>query len=113
LRAGIVKVFADGVLEAPTQTAALLKPHLDAEGRPTDKLGDLNFDPKRFAQLVTKLDAAGLAVHIHAIGDRAVRASLDAIEAAARPTAVPVHVIRSRICNSSIPLTSRALRNLA
>jgi predicted amidohydrolase YtcJ len=32
--------------------------------------------------LVTKLDAAGLAVHIHAIGDRAVRASLDAFEAA-------------------------------
>ena len=95
LRAGIVKVFADGVLEAPTQTAALLKPYLDAEGRPNDKLGNLNFDPKRFARLVTKLDAAGLAVHIHAIGDRAVRASLDAVEAArkANGSAGPRHQI--------------------
>jgi hypothetical protein len=57
LRAGIVKVFADGVLEAPTQTAALLEPYLDAEGRPTDKLGDLYFVPRRFAGLVTKLVA--------------------------------------------------------
>jgi predicted amidohydrolase YtcJ len=95
LRAGIVKVFADGVMEAPTQTAALLAPYLDAEGRPTDKLGDLYFDPKRFVQLVTKLDAAGLAVHIHAIGDRAVRASLDAVEAArkANGNAGPRHQI--------------------
>jgi predicted amidohydrolase YtcJ len=95
LRAGIVKVFADGVMEAPTQTAALLKPYLDAEGRPTDKRGELYFDPKQFARLVTKLDAAGLAVHIHAIGDRAVRASLDAVEAArkANGKAGPRHQI--------------------
>ena len=51
-------------------------------GKPTKHAGDLYFDPERFARLVTKLDAAGLAVHIHAIGDRAVRASLDAFEAA-------------------------------
>ena len=62
---------------------------------PSDKFGDLNFDPKRFARLVTKLDAAGLAVHIHAIGDRAVRASLDAVEAArkANGSAGPRHQI--------------------
>src|SRR5262245_55803329 len=35
-----------------------------------------------FVPLVTKLDAKGLAVHIHAIGDHAVRASLDAFAAA-------------------------------
>jgi len=78
LRAGVVKVFADGVMEYPAQTAALLSPYLDADGKPTSNAGDLYFDPQRFASLVAKLDTAGLAVHVHAIGDRAVRATLDA-----------------------------------
>jgi len=78
LRAGVVKVFADGVMEYPAQTAALLSPYLDADGNPTKNVGELYFDPQRFSRLVAKIDAAGLAVHIHAIGDRAVRASLDA-----------------------------------
>jgi predicted amidohydrolase YtcJ len=82
LRAGVVKVFADGLREYPAQTAALLKPYLNAEGKPTKHAGELYFDPQRFASLVTKLDAAGLAVHVHAIGDRAVRASLDAFASA-------------------------------
>ncbi len=82
LRAGVIKVFADGVMEYPAQTAALLSPYLDADGKPTKKSGELYFDPERFARLVQKLDAAGLTVHIHAIGDRAVRASLDAFAAA-------------------------------
>jgi predicted amidohydrolase YtcJ len=82
LRSGVVKVFADGVMEYPAQTAALLSPYLDADGKPTDKSGDLYCDPERFAHLVQKLDAAGLTVHIHAIGDLAVRASLDAFAAA-------------------------------
>jgi predicted amidohydrolase YtcJ len=78
LRSGLVKVFADGVMEYPAQTAAMLTPYFDADGKPTDKKGGLYFDPQRFARLVQKLDAAGLAVHVHAIGDRAVRQSLDA-----------------------------------
>jgi predicted amidohydrolase YtcJ len=82
LRAGVVKVFADGVMEYPAQTAALLKPYFDKNGKPTKHSGELYFDPQRFARLVQKLDAAGLAVHVHAIGDRAVRASLDAFAAA-------------------------------
>jgi len=81
LRAGVVKVFADGVMEYPAQTAALLCPYLDAHGKPTKSRGKLDLDPK-FAQLVTKLDAAGLTVHVHAIGDRAVRTTLDAFAAA-------------------------------
>src|SRR5262245_5927423 len=82
LRSGVVKVFADGVMEYPAQTAALLSPYLDENGKPTKHSGELYFDPHRFARLVQKLDAAGLTVHIHAIGDRAVRASLDAFAAA-------------------------------
>ena len=78
LRAGVVKVFADGVMEYPAQTAALLLPYLDADGKPTNNVGELYFNSLRFARLVAKLDAAGIAVHVHAIGDRAVRESLDA-----------------------------------
>ena len=83
LRAGVVKVFADGVMEYPAQTAAtaraLSRRRRQADGQAN---GELYFDPQRFARLVQKLDAAGLTVHIHAIGDYAVRASLDAFAAA-------------------------------
>jgi predicted amidohydrolase YtcJ len=72
-----IKVFADGVLEYPSQTAALTKPY-----RNTSRLGDLLFEPARFADLVTAADREGLIVHVHAIGDRAVKESLDGIEAA-------------------------------
>jgi predicted amidohydrolase YtcJ len=91
LRAGEVKVFADGAMEYPSLNAALLAPYLDRHGNPTKNVGKLTFDSaqpdekkqmQEFAHLVTKLDKAGLAVHVHAIGDRAVRASLDAFAAA-------------------------------
>ncbi|HUJ70952.1 MAG TPA: amidohydrolase family protein, partial [Verrucomicrobiae bacterium] len=66
------KVFADGVVELPAQTAALSKPY-----RNTGTNGELLFDPARFAALVTAADKAGLIVHVHAIGDRAVNEVLN------------------------------------
>jgi predicted amidohydrolase YtcJ len=72
-----VKVFADGVLEYPSQTASLTKPY-----RNTGKSGDLLFDPARFAELATAADKQGLIVHVHALGDRAVKEALNGIEAA-------------------------------
>ncbi len=72
-----IKVFADGVLEFPSQTASLTKPY-----RNTGKAGDLLFDPARFAELATAADKQGLIVHVHALGDRAVKESLNGIEAA-------------------------------
>ena len=72
-----IKVFADGVVEYPSQTAALTKPY-----RNTGKSGELLFDPARFAVLVTAADKQGLIVHVHALGDLAVKESLNAIEAA-------------------------------
>jgi predicted amidohydrolase YtcJ len=79
LRADAVKIFADGVIEYPSQTAALLQPYLDADGRPTKNRGPSYFTQEHLNQIVTAADAAGLTVHIHAIGDRAVRSALDAI----------------------------------
>jgi predicted amidohydrolase YtcJ len=72
-----IKVFADGVAEFPSQTAALTKPY-----RNSGKSGELLFDPARFAVLVTAADKQGLIVHVHAIGDLAVKESLNGIEAA-------------------------------
>jgi len=72
-----VKVFADGVVEFPSQTAYLSKPYKN-----TRRNGELLFDPKKFAELCIEADKEGLIVHIHAIGDGAVTAALDGIEAA-------------------------------
>jgi predicted amidohydrolase YtcJ len=84
LRADAVKIFADGVIEYPSQTAALLEPYLDAQGHPTKNRGPSYFTQDNLNQIVTAADAAGLTVHIHAIGDRAIRSALDAFAEARR-----------------------------
>ncbi len=72
-----VKVFADGVVEYPSQSAAMFAPY----GK-TGKMGDLLFDPTKFAALCIQADKEGLIVHTHAIGDRAVAETLNGIAAA-------------------------------
>ena len=74
-----IKVFADGVVEFPSQTAHLSKPYKN-----TGRNGDLLFDPEKFAELCVAADKAGLIIHVHAIGDGAVKAALDGIAAARR-----------------------------
>ena len=78
LRADAVKIFADGVIEYPSQTAALIEPYLDANGNPTANRGPSYFQQDNLNRIVGLADAAGFTVHVHAIGDRAVRAALDA-----------------------------------
>ena len=75
-----VKLMMDGVLE--NFTGALLDPYLDADGRATDNRGLLQIDPEGLSSWVPALDALGFQPHFHAIGDGAVRASLDAVAAA-------------------------------
>jgi predicted amidohydrolase YtcJ len=82
LRADAIKLFADGVIEYPSQTAALLEPYLDASGQPTKNRGPTYIAQQQLNRIVSAADAAGFTVHIHAIGDRAVRSSLDAFAAA-------------------------------
>ena len=72
-----IKVFADGVVEYPSQTAHLSKPYKN-----TGRNGELLFDPAKFAELCIAADKEGLIVHVHAIGDGAVTAALDGIAAA-------------------------------
>jgi predicted amidohydrolase YtcJ len=75
-----VKIMQDGVCE--NFTAAVLSPYLDAHGAETDNRGISFVDPLLLRDAVTRLDAEGFQVHFHALAERAVRESLDAIEAA-------------------------------
>lgn len=78
LKATCVKIMLDGVIEQ--HTGHLLAPYLD---RPGDR-GPLFVPRPRLQRLVTRLDSAGFQIHMHTIGDGAVREGLDALEAAAR-----------------------------
>ncbi len=75
-----VKIMQDGVLE--TYTGAMLEPYLRSDGLPTTNRGPSMVDPAVLNEAVTRLDREGFQVHFHAIGDRAVRECLDAVEAA-------------------------------
>ncbi|MGH8874041.1 MAG: amidohydrolase [Acidimicrobiia bacterium] len=75
-----VKLMLDGVCE--NFTASLLEPYLDRDGRSTANTGIDFIDPGALPRYVTRLDAEGFQCHFHAIGDRAVRRALDAVEAA-------------------------------
>ncbi|MBY8840079.1 amidohydrolase [Streptomyces sp. SP2-10] len=79
-RAGTVKLMLDGVAE--NHTAALLDPYLDRCGCATANRGKSFIDPEQLPRFVTELDALGFQCHFHALGDRAVRDALDAVEAA-------------------------------
>jgi predicted amidohydrolase YtcJ len=83
-----VKVYCDGVMEHPAQTAAMLKPYnVNSDGadkpvwRPGTSRGP---DPacSNARQGFIELDKAGWQIHVHAIGDRATREALDNFEAA-------------------------------
>jgi hypothetical protein len=72
LRIGHVKFFSDGGMGA--RTAWMIEPYLDAEyGMPLMDMAELAHD-------IAKADAAGLAVMVHAVGDRANRELVDIFE---------------------------------
>ena len=81
-RATSVKMMLDGVAES--HTAAMLEPYLDGDGCSTGKAGLDFIDPHELPTFVAALDREGFQVHFHALGDRAVRNALDAVEAARR-----------------------------
>ncbi len=75
LRIRGAKIFADGVLE--NFTGALLEPYVG-----TDNYGISLVSREDLKRIVTLLDARDFQVHMHTIGDRAVRDALDAVQAA-------------------------------
>ncbi|WP_216588397.1 amidohydrolase [Streptomyces brasiliscabiei] len=87
-RAGTVKIMQDGIAE--NHTAAMLDPYLtgcgcapDGNSKSDSGGSGISFvEPGELKKYVTELDALGFQVHFHALGDRAVREALDAVEAA-------------------------------
>jgi predicted amidohydrolase YtcJ len=82
VRAGIIKFFADGVIE--THTAAMLEPYANTpHGKPgqAGQKGSTLYTPEEFHRDFLELDKHGYQVMTHAIGDGAVRTTLDAYEA--------------------------------
>ncbi|MGE5587833.1 MAG: amidohydrolase [Clostridia bacterium] len=78
LRIGPLKVFADGALGS--QSAALLEPYLTNP----DSTGILTASPDELVDVISRASGAGIAVAVHAIGDRANRMVLDAFESVAQ-----------------------------
>ncbi len=76
VQARILKVNVDG--GDAQHTGAYLFPYAD---KPLTS-GEPIFTPKQLNDIVIRADAAGIDVHYHSFGDRAVRLGLDAIEAA-------------------------------
>lgn len=82
-----VKIMQDGICE--NHTAAMLEPYSDS-----DESGSSVFSPSMLNRIVASLDENGVGVHFHAVGDRAVRECLDAVEhARAQNGAGTVHQI--------------------
>ena len=93
-----VKMMLDGVAE--NHTAALLDPYLDGHGCATENAGLDFIDPEELPRFVTELDARGFQVHFHALGDRAVRNALNAVEAARR--ANPGSAVRHHLAHLQV-----------
>ena len=82
------KLFLDGVIAAPALTGAMLEPYRVNAGTaesPRWVQGEsrgpaVYFPPKPLADILARLGRAGLDPHMHADGDGAVHAGLDAIE---------------------------------
>lgn len=86
LRANTVKIMQDGVME--NYTAVMLEPYQIDQ---PDVTGIPMVQPELLKEVVTRLDAAGFQVHFHAIGNGAIRQSLDALASARRQNGTTDH----------------------
>ncbi|WP_431299032.1 amidohydrolase [Tabrizicola sp. BL-A-41-H6] len=95
---GFVKMFMDGVVDS--RTAYMLN---DYPGVPGHR-GEPLFEPERFNEICVEIDRRGLQIAVHAIGDGAVRQTIDGFEAALKANGA--HDMRHRI--EHIELIDRA-----
>lgn len=76
LKAGALKLFMDGVIES--FTAYMLEPYINQPG----SQGEALYSAAHFNEVVSQADKLGLQVIVHAIGDAAIRRTLDGFELA-------------------------------
>jgi predicted amidohydrolase YtcJ len=91
-----IKIFVDGILEFPGQTAAVIVPYKNSH-----KDGQLLTDPSHFGELVVAAEKRGWIVHMHAVGDRAVREALNGVAYARKlsPKPVPHSIAHLQLVN--------------
>ena len=90
------KIFTDGTLNS--RTAHMLRPY--ADGPPEHPSGMPMMSPTQIEDAVRRVNALGLPLAAHAIGDGAVRATLDAIEAV-RPNATGFRVEHAELIDGA------------
>jgi predicted amidohydrolase YtcJ len=103
-----IKLFMDGVITAPASTGAMLRPYFRNTGTPeaphwtagTNRGPQVYFPPPILQAILIAAARSGLEPHMHADGDRAVRAALDGV--AALRKAVPGSAIRAAIAHDEI-----------
>jgi len=84
-----VKLFLDGVINAPAFTGAMLEPYFAAQGEGSNRRWvagpnrgpDVYFPAPVLRTMLIEAAAAGFEPHMHADGDRAVHEGLDGIQA--------------------------------
>ncbi|MEZ5283759.1 MAG: amidohydrolase [Vicinamibacterales bacterium] len=96
LKTGAAHIALDGVVA--TRTAAMLDPYAGATER-----GRMHLPASALTELVTELDRRGWQVMTHAVGDAAIRAALDAYEAAGDANPEPDRGRRHRIEHAEVP----------
>jgi predicted amidohydrolase YtcJ len=74
---GFVKMFMDGVVDSRTAFMLNSYPGTDVTGEPL-------FEAQRFNAICTEIDRRGLQIAVHAIGDGAVRQTIDGYETVGR-----------------------------
>lgn len=96
LKTGAVKIMADGVID--TRTAAMLAQYEASSDR-----GSARLTPEEMTDLVAELDARGWQVMTHAVGDAAIRSTLDAYEHAEQVNPAPPEGRRHRLEHLEAP----------
>ena len=97
-----VKIYVDGALGS--RGAALLQPYSDRPGH----TGMFQHEPGQLGAVVTQAQAHGYQVAAHAIGDAAIRAVLDALQAARPPSDHRLRVEHAQIVDlADIPRFAR------
>lgn len=102
-----IKLFLDGVLQAPIMTARLHSPYRINVGtddtphwQDSEHIGDLYFSPEILTPLVTEIARAGYHPHIHTVAEGAISTALDAISAMRK--ALPEKDIRPGLAHNEL-----------
>jgi len=106
LKIGFVKVFADGSLGA--RTAALKEPYSDQQ----HTRGMMLHTQKKLEEIVLRAHEAGLQLAVHAIGDRAIEATLDAFSKALKKFLNKNHRLRIEHCSVLNPTLIKRMKSL-